>query len=156
MKKNVHDLMGDVNKLNLEIKHLLTCAGYELDSPLDISHNPDDAEELFLMDELKNILAMLDDVSYSLAYINSPIKAEGVLHQNNSGRYEFNGIELTSGHGLEYLATDDHHYKHDEHGECINVPYWRSSTIEYSGNNYYIVGDLDLELEGLKVRIREF
>ena len=156
MSKHIKDIMNEVTDLNLKIKQILYHCDYEFADDLScLEYDNTDAEDLLLLDELRQIMSKLDDVSHTLNYFDRPVKAEGILHKNKNGRYEFNGIELSSGCGLEYLTTDDLHSRYDEaSGDYINVPYWCSSRIEHNGIDYYIVGAIDLKLEGLKVRIR--
>ena len=156
MARTVKDIMTELSDLNLSIQKILyhtKFEDYDDLSGLDIDYTS--AEELYLVDELRTILDKLDDVSHNLKYLERPIKSEGVLHKNRNGRYEFNGIELSSGYGLEYLNADDRHMRYDDNDNYIVTPYWAYGRIEHDGNDYYIVGaSKGLELEGLKVRIR--
>lgn len=89
-------------------------------------------------------------------YIRRPIKVEGALHKNANGRYEVQGIELSSGYGLEYLSLDDRHCRYNDNDEYINTPYWVASRIEHDGQDYYIVGAKEFDtLENVRVRIRK-
>ena len=156
MAKTVKEIMTELSDLNVSIQKILYYSDFEnYDdlSGLDIDYAS--AEELYLVDEFRSILDKLSDVSHNLKYLQLPIKSEGVLHKNNNGRYEFNGIELSSGYPLEYLATDDWHMRYNDNGDYVMTPYWRHGRIEHNGNDYYIVGsDKDTNLEGLRVRIR--
>ena len=156
MAKNIKDIMNEVSELNLKIKQILHHSDFEnYDdlSGLDIDRT--NAEELFLTDELYGILDRLSDISHTLNYLEKPIKAEGALHKNANGRYEVQGIELSSGCGLEYLATDDRHCRYNDNDDYVITPYWCSSRIEHDGTDYYIVGANDLDtLENIRVRIR--
>lgn len=156
MARTVKEIMTELSDLNLSIQKILyhtEFEDYDDLSGLDIDYTS--AEELYLMDELRGILDKLSDVSRNLKYLERPIKSEGVLHKNSNGRYEFNGIELSSGYPLEYLATDDRHMRYDDNDNYIVTPYWAYGRIEHNGNDYYIFGaSKGLELEGLKVRIR--
>lgn len=156
MAKTVKEIMSELSDLNISIQKVLYHAefeNYEDLSGLDI--NRSDADELYLLDELRGILDKLDDVSHNLKYLERPVKSEGVLHKKLNGRYEFNGMELSSGYPLEYLATDDRHMRYDENDEYVITPYWSYGRIEHDGNDYYITGaDKGTKLEGLRVRIR--
>ena len=104
-----------------------------------------DAEQLFMLDELRKILSTLANVSHTINYLDKPIKAEGALYKNSNDRYEINDIELSSGDSIEYLIAND----------CNHIPHWCASRIEHNGTDYYIVGAADLgKLEGIRVRIR--
>lgn len=156
MAKTVKEIMNEISELNVRIKQIICHADFEnYDdlSGLDIDRS--DADQLFLSDELYNILDKLSDVSHTLSYLEKPIKTEGVLHKNKYGRYEVNGVELSSGCKLEYLATDDYHMRYNENDDYVITPYWNSSRMEHNGIDYYIVdADKDTVLEGLRVRIR--
>lgn len=156
MAKTVKDIMNEVAELNVKIKQIMYHSdfeNYEDLSGLDIDRTS--AEYLFLSDELYKILDKLADVSHTLDYFERHIKSEGVLHKNSNGRYEFNGIELSSGYPIEYLATDDRHMRYNENDDYVSTPYWCYGRIEHNGTDYYIVGaDKDTKLEGLRVRIR--
>ena len=60
------------------------------------------------IDEIFRIIEKLEDVAHTIKYLEKPIKTVGKLHKNANGRYEVQGIELTSGCGLEYLAFDEY------------------------------------------------
>lgn len=157
MSKNLYEIKDEVLfELHGKIKRILQHAEFENYADLSgVEYDETSPEDLFVKDELRDILYKLDDVYWALNYLGRPVKVEGVLHKNSSGRYEVEGIELTSGHGLEYLATDDRHCRYDENDEYVVTPYWRSSSIEHNGTDYYIVGADDLkELENLRVRLR--
>lgn len=156
MAKNIYEIMKEVSDLNYTIKKIMRHADFDNYEDLSgLEYNKTDAQELFLKDELCQLLSKLSDVSWTLDYLNRPVKVEGVLHKNSNGRYEVNGMELTSGHGLEYLATDDRHCRYDEHDEYVVTPYWCASRIEHDGTDYYIVGADNLDsLENVRVRLR--
>ena len=156
MKRTLTDIMTELKALNPSIKQLLAHADYENYEDLSgLEIDRADAEQLFLLDELQKLLYKLDDVSYTLNYLCRPVKVEGVLHKNSTGRYEVNGYELTSGNGIEYLATDDRHMRYNTNDDYVPTPYWKASRIEHDGKDYYIVGASDLNtLENVRVRIR--
>lgn len=78
-----------------------------------------------------------------LKRLNEPVKAEGYLQKNANGRYEVDGIELTSGSYVEYFDEDE------DGGRYL------PSSLEHNGDDYYIV-DLGQEksIQGLQVRIK--
>lgn len=155
MSKNIKDIFNEVEELNLKIKQVLYHAEFENYEDLSaLEYDNTNPDELMILDELRSMLTKLDDISHTINYLNRPIKKEGMLHKNRNGRYEINGHEFSSGCGIEYLATDDWHCRYDENDEYVQTPYWCASRIEHNGEDYYIVGANDVELEGLRVRIR--
>lgn len=86
----------------------------------------------------------LEDAYWLLEKVYKPVKAEGHLEKNSIGRYEVEGIQLSSGSYVEFFSDDD------EDGGCY-VP----SRVEHGGEDYYIVAlGKEKPIEGLKVRIR--
>lgn len=156
MARTLNDIMAEIKELNPKIKQILNHAEYEnYDDLSALDYNNADADQLFMLDELQQILSKLDDVSHTLGYISRPIRAEGTLYKNMNGRYEVEGHELSSGSGIEYLSTDGDHMRYDENDEFVCVPYWKSSRIEHNGKDYYIVGATELDtLDNVRVRIR--
>lgn len=157
MAKHIKDIMAEVQELNLKIQQIMYHSQFtEYDDLSGLEYDKADAEDLFLLDELQRILSKLEDITHTLNYIDRPIRTEGALHKNANGRYEVNGIELSSGCGIDYLATDDRHCRYNKNDEYVPTPYWCSSRIEHNGKDYYIVGATDLEtLENVRVRIRQ-
>ena len=156
MAKHIKDIMAEVQELNVKIQQVLYHADFEMYDDLSgLEWDKTSADDLFMLDELRQIMYKLDDVSHTLKYLDRPIKVEGALHKNANGRYEVNGIELSSGSGIEYLATDDRHCRYNDNDEYVPTPYWCASRIEHDGKDYYIVGANDLDtLENVRVRIR--
>ena len=155
MSKHIKDIFNEVEELNLKIKQVLYHAEFENYEDLSaLEYNNINPDDLMLLDELRSILTKLDEISHIINYLSRPIKKEGILHKNRNGRYEMECHEFSSGYGIEYLATDDWHCRYDENNEYVQTPYWCVSRIEHNGDDYYIVGANDVELEGLRVRIR--
>ena len=157
MARNIKEIMAEVQELNVKVQQILYHADYEMYDDLSgLDYDNTNADELFILDELRQILYKLDEVSHTLKYLERPIKVEGALHKNANGRYEVQGIELSSGYGLEYLSLDDRHCRYNDNDEYINTPYWVASRIEHNGQDYYIVGAKEFEtLENVRVRIRK-
>lgn len=86
----------------------------------------------------------LDHVSAQMEYIRRLVKWEGILSLNGRDRYELCGNELTSSTELEILIYDDFYER--------NV--WFPSVIEHDGHDYYFVAKPELELEGMRARVR--
>jgi len=83
----------------------------------------------------------MQDLIKKITYINYPIITEGFLHRNENGRYEVNGIELTSGDPIEILRDDTYY----------------ATFIDYAGQyggGYYAFHFPNFVLEGAKVRVR--
>ena len=156
MARNIKEIMDEVQDLNVKIQQVLYHSNFEMyDDLSDVDYDNTNADELFLLDELRDILDKLADVSHTIKYLERPIKVEGALHKNANGRYEVNGIELSSGYGLEYLSLDDRHMRYNDNDDYVSTTYWGYGRIEHDGTDYYIVGaDKDTKLEGLRVRIR--
>ena len=156
MARHIKDIMAEVTELNIKLQQILYHSQYEMYDDLSgLEWDKTDADQLFMLDELRQIMYKIDDISHTLNYLEKPIKAEGALHKNANGRYEVQGIELSSGCGIEYLATDDRHWRYNDNDDYVITPYWCSSRIEHNGTDYYIVGANDLDtLENVRVRIR--
>lgn len=155
---NIDELFKEVSMLNYRLKEVISMSKYNYYDDLSgVDYDYKNPDQLFLLDEMRSLLSKLDDVSYTIDYLGKPIKVEGTLHKQANGRYAVGNYELSSGHGLEYLTSnDDFHSKYDdESDQYINYPYWIASRVEHNGTDYYIVGaSKDIELEGLQVRIR--
>lgn len=144
--KDLKELLERSQKLNTEIKRLLkesTYLEYDDLSELDIDYK--DAEQLLLQEQLWKVMQELEDVSDRLDYLALPIKEVSRLHKNSDGRYETKGGHYyTSGCRVEALVSDSFR----------TVPYWVRTSIEHDGNDYFLVGYREVDLEGLKVRLR--
>lgn len=155
MARTLNEILPEVEKLRKDIIGLLVKADYmSYDDLSGIEYDKTDPEQLFLIDKLCQVFYDLDNACSTLNHLSRTIKTEGILRKKSNGRYELNGSELTSGNGIEYLATDDRHHVYDNSGSYQQVAYWRSSRIEHNGADYYIVGDSDIKLDGLRARIR--
>jgi hypothetical protein len=145
------ELKQALNSIGRQIKSVMDQTEYSYCDDLSTltDYNTKDPDELFELDEMKSLMYHLADVLGDIEYLQLPVKRQGTLRKNASGRYEFAGRELTCGCGLEYLVADGKHY--GDNWEPI--PYWRHGRLEHDGNDYYIVGaPKDLQLDGLKVR----
>lgn len=112
-------------------------------SSLKIDYN--DAEQLLLLNKLKVILDRLESVKIKIDYLNLPIIYTGFLQKNINGRYAIGTKELTSGTCIEALIYDD----------FCDQKYWVRTRIEHNGEDYYLVGYRDIQIQGLEVRIRD-
>lgn len=149
---NINELMKSLSKLNPELKRLINKTGIDkYDDLSEVEADFNNPEQLFLVEELCSAMQKIDEVSYTISYLEKPIKGEYVLHKNSNGRYECSAHEYTCGNCIEYYAYDNwnEHYR------------WIVSRVEHDGDDYYIVGSKSLSsdgnavpLEGLRVRIR--
>ena len=120
----------------------------------EIDYDLMDSNEGFLIDEYASILMNLADVKSRLDYLNRRVLFTDQLVLNESDRYETSNGRMcyTSGSPIEFQYIDE---AMNEEGEFIDIPTWRTSTVEHNGTDYYIVGYPEIDLDGLKVRVRE-
>ncbi|MEK3868068.1 DUF5348 domain-containing protein [Paenibacillus sp. FSL H7-0716] len=76
--------------------------------------------------------------------ISAPLVAEETIYKRPDGRYGSRTSYFTSGQAIEYLYTDSW-------GDQV----WVYSHIEHNGDDYYIVGNPKISLEGLRVRVKK-
>ena len=137
-----------LRKLGVDIKEVVNVTKY--DQYEDWSCIKDyeeitDPDELQLLDEYQTIMRHLCDVHYVLQYQHREIIGEDVLSINERNYFEDRYHEYHCGDGIEYYFYDDWDEKYK----------WRTSRIEHNGKQYYIVGNPDIELNGLRVRHRK-
>ena len=149
-------LSGEMAKLKRQLETVLYISGYrDYDdlSGLDGYEQIKTADEWQKLEEYRNILYKLDEVQGILAYYDKPVKEVSRLHMNESGSYETaRGHYYTSGNGIEFLRTEEvYNYDTDK---WENAEIWTTSRVESRNGEYYIVGYSDVELSGLKVRVR--
>ena len=112
---------------------------------VEVEYNSDGtADEKQLSKVSSKLINMLKDISEEWAYYQRDIKYETTLFKNDNERYEerSSGLEYTSGSHIEYFDKNDYE--------------WCVGRVEYSDryNGYYIVYNPNIEMEGLKVRVR--
>lgn len=139
--KDLTDVGRELEGLGYVIRKLLRTTGFSKHGELDLSVNS--ADDHFWKEQYTSLLDQLDSFGDNIEYLTKPIYAEGFLHLNPRGRYEFRDNELTSGSTIEFLYYDD----------FDGVEKWNLARIEHSGD-YYIYGYKSVPLEGLRVRIR--
>jgi hypothetical protein len=100
-------------------------------------------EERYQLNVLLRVGEKLDDATYALNNMVKPVQTSGTLEKNyETGRYEVNGISLSSGYPVEYLSELDKCY----------IP----SRIEHNGDDYYIVSlGREEPIDGVSVRIKK-
>lgn len=149
MKKiTVQELDKMLRKLGIGIKEVVNATEYDRNEDWSCIKDYEtitDPDELQLLDEYQNVLHQLCDIHYTLLYQQREIIGEGVLSLNAQGYFEDEHHEYHCGDCIEFYFYDDwnEHYK------------WKTSRIEHNGERYYIVGNPEIELDGLRVRHRK-
>lgn len=144
----VKELDTMLRKLGIGIKEMVEVTEYDRYEDWSCIKDFDkitDPDELQLLDEYQTVMRHLCDIYYTLLYQQREIIGEGVLSFNAQGYYEDKYHEYHCGDGIEYYFYDDWDEKYK----------WRTSRIEHNGNRYYIVGNPNVELSGLRVRHRK-
>ena len=140
----VKELDTMLRKLGIGIKEMVEVTEYDRYEDWSCIKDFDkitDPDELQLLDEYQTVMRHLCDIYYQ----QREIIGEGVLSFNAQGYYEDKYHEYHCGDGIEYYFYDDWDEKYK----------WRTSRIEHNGNRYYIVGNPNVELNGLRVRHRK-
>lgn len=144
---DINKVFEEAQKLKWNIESLLRFSKFELYGDLsgvDIDH--EDGEQLFLTEELREIMEKLSEVDRRLRYLSRPVQEVSRLHKDRSGRYETsNGHYYTSGQGIEALLPEGY----------PEVKCWVWTRVEHNGEDYYLVGHNDVSMDGLTVRVRE-
>lgn len=143
-KDSVEEIGKQLKKLHSSIKNLLDIVQYDSDN-IRIEDN-EDAEELFLRDEYRQVMSQLEDVHSRLEYLSKEVVKQGRLYRNENGRFELSeSLELSSGSLIEF--------SHSDHWSEANK--WIATKIEHKNGDYYLYDFKDIELDGLHVRIRQ-
>ena len=143
------ELVNVMESINGKIKQVMKELNFEYDCwPQEsdmkkLGCDKSDPDDLQLVYEYRRMLMKLMEISWNIEYLKQPIVHEGILHMNESGRFELDGVELTCGMGVELLVQD---YPEDS-------PEWVASTIE-ADNGYFFVARPNLKLDGMRARIR--
>lgn len=149
-------LSDEMAKLKKQLETVLYISGYrDYDdlSGLDDYKQIKTADQRQQLEEYRNILYKLDTVQSDLAYFEKPIREVSRIYTNASGRYETaKGYYYTSGSGIEFLRTEEVY--NSDTNKWENAGIWTCSRVESRNGEYYIVGYSDVELSGLKVRVR--
>ena len=143
----LNEVMAKTMEMKWKIESLLKLSTYnDYDDLSGLSINYDNPDELFLMDELREIMNQLTNVRDKIKYLSRPIKETSCLHRNRSDRYETRqGHYYTCGSGIEALVSDNRH----------DSPYWVWTRVEHDGSDYYLAGHKGIDMDGLTVRVRE-
>ena len=143
---NIFELKNALDKISAQAHEIFVKTGYEkLGELAYVDFDPKDPNQAFLYEEFYSIVRKLDHAAMQMDYINRPIKCEGYLSLNENERYELCGTELTCGAELEVLVYDDFYDRE----------VWLPSVIEHNNNGYYFVARPELDLDGIKARIRK-
>lgn len=149
---DIKALSDEMASLKNKIEATLSISGYRDYDDLS-GLNVRTADERQKQEEYRKILQRLDEVQRSLDYLEKPIREESRIYTNESGRYETDsGHYYTCGSGIEFLREEE--VLNNDSGEWENVEIWTCSSVESKDGQYYIVGYPDLEMSGLKVRVR--
>ncbi len=144
----VQELDTMLRKLEVSIKEIVNVTAY--DKYEDWSCIADferitDPDQLQLLDEYQTVLRHLCDIHYMLLYQQREVIGEGILSLNARDYFEDEYHEYHCGDTIEYYFFDDWDEKYK----------WRTSRIEHNGRGYYIVGNPEIGLDGLRVRHRK-
>lgn len=149
-------LSDELEKIKIQIEKVLSISGYSNDddlSALEDFKQIKTADQRQQLEEYRDILHKLDDIQYKLTYLEKPIREVSRIYTNESGRYETDrGYYYTSGSGIEFLRTEEVYNYDTDTWESAEI--WTTSRVESKDGQYYIVGYPNLEMSGLKVRIR--
>lgn len=144
---DVKSVMAEALGMRREISRLLRLSTYNQYGDLcELKIDYEDADQLFLLNELLAIMEKLADVEDKLSYLSWPIVETSRLWKNEVGKYETaHGHYYSCGSRIEALVSDDYH----------ESPYWTRTSVEHDGTDYYLVGHRDVSLNGLTVRVRK-
>lgn len=144
--KTIQEYLVASKVLNEEIERSFRKLGYkDEESFQDIDIDSFTPDEMLTYNELRKAFDKLEDFNYLVQYLETPVKKEGIIRENENGRFELeNYYEFTSGSRIEALIYDDFYDK----------DIWVRTSVESNTNGYYLVGYRNVSMEGLKVRIR--
>lgn len=104
------------------------------------------AETLYERDQLERFCHELEEAYYQIKRLNAEVVVTGKLRHGENGRYWLDNEELAAGRSVELL------YK-DEFG-VEGIESWHAGKIAHNGVKYYFSENHNLELEGVKARIK--
>lgn len=116
-----------------------------------ITPNRADPDEMFLFNELRDLMEPLYRLHRELLYLLMPCSDTQVLRKYPNGRYGYDirpfedERTFSCGASIEALIYDEDGY-----------PCWVSSRIEHNGTDYYLYGYNDIPLNGLTIRERRY
>ena len=142
------ELQEEMKKLFLQIDTVLSVSNYrDYDDLSNIEYSTNNADDLLLLDKYRSILYKLSDLQYELVLF------EDIIIRRPDGRFgtRNNKTYYTCGNCIEFLINVE---VLGDDGYFTVLPAWRISTIEHDGKDYFIAGYKDVDLNGLKVRLR--
>lgn len=140
---NIENIREELEKINQSIKILFSNCNYYEDENLYYINVKNDIEDIFLKEYFEKRFYQLEKFVDDMEYINRPVRAEGYLYKNVSGRYAFNNEQyLTSGSIIEFLKVD-------EDGNTS----WVIDRVENNGKDYYLY-NCKSSLDGIYARKR--
>ena len=153
---DLKELSDEMAKLKKQIETIFNVSkyrDYEDLSGLDDYRQIKTADQRQRLEEYRNILYKLNEIQADLAYYNQPIREVGTLRKNSQGRFETEkGHYYTSGSGIEFLRVEEVYNSDTDEWEDVEI--WTTSRVESKDGKYYIVYYPNVELSGLKVRVR--
>lgn len=139
-------VLAELHTIKRAISNVVQMTGYAEYGDMSEVSIECETEDFFLRDEFNLIIDKLADMQARIEYLMLPVVETSTLSRNSRDRFETpSGYELTCGCGIEYLHTAEDENDHTK---------WCRSSVEHNGKDYYIVGERDLSLSGLLVRIR--
>lgn len=137
----IKEAMDLMEKVKSNIEDVIYSFGYGGDNIIA----GDTLDEEFERTELLRMLDKLEDVYYIMKNLRKPVIEQGFIKHNAAKRYELpSGDYFTSGSPIEVLR--------ERNGE----QWWVASTVEYNGDDYYIVAlGKDTNIDGMMCRIRK-
>lgn len=106
--------------------------------PVELEHDFDDDEEKFKHHTAMILIDQLDDVRRTINWMNSPVIADGYMEKNSDGKYELDGVVISTGQILEAWE--------DNKG-------WMLTEMGHF-NDYFIRNLEDQAVENTRIRIR--
>lgn len=145
----LNEIYGMLNTMAKEIQGMEWLSDYdEAEDCSGVSFNRENPDEVQKWHILGDVLEKLNSVRKTIQSVNAPVAYEETLHKNSSGRYEdSNGMEYTCGSRIEYYNPGN-----EENDE---PPAWVFSRVEHDGDDYYIIANRSISLDGLRIRVRE-
>lgn len=142
--------LADIDR---QVQTLIREIGMDDDCELGdaITPNKSDPDEMFLFNELSDLLSPLCRLHRELLYLLMPCSDTQLLKRYPDGRYGYDirpfeeGRTFSCGSPIEALIYDEDGY-----------PRWVSSRIEHDGADYYLYGYSNIPLNGLTIRERRY
>ena len=124
------------NRIESEIRKLEDRWG---NLPDEFEFDYDNPDEKHKHNVALSLVYKLDEIKSTLEWMRKPVRAEGYLQRNSNGRFELDGIELTSGSPID--AWDEEYEE------------WITTRIEHH-EDYYIYHLREQDPQDTLVRIK--